>query len=144
MWLITHFTDKFRAVDALGKFLYLLLAISGTLTVFLLSCLLFHIADTVGLKPSRRTLGVINQRYVVSSTTRTTPIIGGKVMVPVMSYYPQERRVNVKLEGKYVSVKVSDAFWNGCAIGDKVEADWELSRITKAPVIFSLRQIEDQ
>ena len=111
-----------------------------TAVVFwLISLLAFYVVDSCFLE-SQLGLGVLVEKWVEPSHHVTTYIQSGKVMVPVTHYIPEHFNLRISIRDLTDVIDVSSDTYNRLALGQKVNCDYILGRISGDLYINSIQK----
>ena len=117
----THSVDRFLMAVIAVLFLVLL----GVLIVGMMSFI-----DSVGVTPTKTTTTVVEQKHVVPAHTTIAMMLVGKVMVPITTHHPESYYLDFKIDGKDMESSVDKNFFDKLTVGEKIEVDYGLGRLT--------------
>jgi hypothetical protein len=93
----------------------------------LLGLLAFTIVDSVGVSPTKTTVTAIEVKHIVPAYT--VIVMAGKV--PTSQYHPESYQLHFKIDGEEISSSVKKKFFDDVNVGDKIEVDYGLGRLSK-------------
>ena len=105
----------------MGVVLVLCMLLALGLVIFLV----FTLVNSVGVKPTKTALTVVEAKQVVPAYT-TVQLVG---KVPVTIYHPETYHLHFKIDGKAVTSAVNKKFFSFAKVGDQIEVDYGFGRL---------------
>ncbi|HOX30419.1 MAG TPA: hypothetical protein P5080_05635 [Candidatus Paceibacterota bacterium] len=115
----------------LGAILVLLILIVVVLVVLLG----LNLVDHAGIVSTKTTITVVEAKQIIPAHSKF--ILVGKV--PVRRHYPESYQLNFKIDGEEVSPTVEKKFFDSLKVGDKIEVDYGLGRLSKLRLPTEIR-----
>ncbi len=119
-----------RCVGAFLVFLFIVL-------IGVFGLLGYVLVDTVGITPTDTTIAVVEKKDVVPG--HFTFMFTGKGMFPI--YNPESYQLHFEIHGEEVSPAVEKKFFDGVNVGDRIEVDYGLGRLSNSYHPTSIRLI---
>lgn len=125
------------------KYLGFALAILMLFTVGLLIFLVLTMVNSIGLSSSNTVNAIVEDKEAIltHTTTRFVPIGKGGLM-PIAESVPETYKIRFKIRDSEVSMNVEKDFFDVAKIGDEIEVDYGIGRVSKSYYPLKVRLFE--
>jgi len=130
------YLEPFRE-GVLGWVMGLLAWVLTLVVVGLIGWGLFYLIDSCFL-PTQTNIGEVVNKWMTPSHYITTYTQVGKVMVPMTTYIPDSWSLEISISGLTDAVNVSEYTCNTTSIGQKLECDYVIGRISSGVYIDAI------
>lgn len=87
--------------------------------------------------PIKEKEGIVIDKYYVHSYYSTTYVMTNNMMMPITTYYPEQYKICVKIDGLTDNVSLRHSYWDNVFIGQKLCCKYTNGRILNSMYVDS-------